>query len=91
MSDLLSDMALVEFTARDLDRSSAKVLRTCDEEGQVVIHHRDGRSYSLKRLDVEGDNTVELPDFRKRMEDAGMPEIPIEISKAVDELISGGK
>lgn len=36
------------FTARDLNRQPAKILKACDKFGAVRIQTRDGRAYSLR-------------------------------------------
>ena len=36
------------FTARDLNRQPAAILKACDKFGSVRIQTRDGRAYSLR-------------------------------------------
>ena len=36
------------FTARDLNRRPAAILKACDKLGSVRIQTRDGRAYSLR-------------------------------------------
>lgn len=62
----MSDMQTL--TVRELSRETARVLNTCDHEGQVVIRHTDGREYVLAptRL-ARKRGKRQLPDFGKRM------------------------
>lgn len=51
MSDI--DMTAIEFTVRDLNRQTAKVLETCDQEGTVRIQSRSGKAYELRACPPE--------------------------------------
>ena len=46
MPDIMSDMKT--FTARDLNRSPAKVLAAADRDGVARVRSRNGRVYSVK-------------------------------------------
>jgi hypothetical protein len=57
------------LTVRELSRETARVLSTCDHEGQVVIRHTDGREYVLTPTQPRRKRGKrQLPDFGKRME-----------------------
>ena len=53
------------FTARDLNRQPAKILKACDKFGSVRIQTRDGRAYSL-RAEPAAANAAGL-SFMERM------------------------
>ncbi|MEQ2008908.1 MAG: hypothetical protein ABMA26_19170 [Limisphaerales bacterium] len=56
------------LTVRELSRETARVLNTCDHEGQVVIRHTDGREYLLAPTQPRRkQGKRRLPDFGKRM------------------------
>ncbi len=74
---------MTQFTARDLDRKCASVLQACDEEGEVKITHRDGRTYRLLREPTQNDE-VKVPDFAARHTAMGFEE---PISKAVTDAV----
>ncbi len=42
----MSDMKT--FTARELDRETARVMEACDTDGAVRIKRRDGRIYTMR-------------------------------------------
>lgn len=66
VSDILSDMQ--KLTVRELSRETARVLSACDQEGQVVIRHADGREYVLTPTEPRRQRGKrQLPDFGKRM------------------------
>ena len=57
-----------KLTVRELSRETARVLSACDQEGQVVIRHADGREYVLTLAQPRRTRGKrELPDFAKRM------------------------
>lgn len=57
------------LTVRELSRETARVLNTCDHEGQVVIRHTDGREYLLAPTQPRRKRGKrQLPDFAKRRE-----------------------
>ncbi len=57
------------LTVRELSRETARVLSTCDNEGQVVIRHTDGREYVLTPTQPRRKRGKrQLPDFAKRRE-----------------------
>ena len=57
------------LTVRELSRETARVLNTCDHDGQVVIRHTDGREYLLAPTQPRRKRGKrKLPDFGKRME-----------------------
>lgn len=61
----MSDMQTL--TVRELSRETARVLNTCDHEGQVVIRHTDGREYVLTPTQpLRKRGPRRLPDFAKR-------------------------
>ncbi len=81
---------MTQFTARDLDRQCASVLKACDEEGEVKITHRDGRSYRLVKEDPEAKKPIKVPDFAARKKAMGFTEpIGKKDSDAIDRLIAG--
>lgn len=53
------------FTARDLNRQPATILKACDKFGSVRIQTRDGRAYSL-RAEPAAANAAGL-SFMERM------------------------
>ena len=62
----MSDMQ--KLTVRELSRATARVLSACDQEGQVLIRHVDGREYVLAPSDPRRPRGKrQLPDFAKRM------------------------
>lgn len=91
MSDMKTDVAA--FTVRDLNRQPAKVLSICDEEGEVEIHSRAGRKYSLKAIEEDSSGVIQLPDFQshyKRLNRSGLQ--PIEDAEEIarlDNIIAG--
>ncbi|GDY22509.1 hypothetical protein LBMAG56_38560 [Verrucomicrobiota bacterium] len=66
MSDTMSDMQ--KLTVRELSRETARVLSACDQAGEVVIRHSDGREYVLTpTVPRRPRGKRQLPDFAKRM------------------------
>ena len=62
----MSDMQ--KLTVRELSRETARVLSACDQEGEVVIRHSDGREYVLTpTAPRRSRGKHQLPDFAKRM------------------------
>jgi len=95
MSATMSDMKanLASFTVRDLNRKPAKVLSTCDAEGEVEIRTRGGKKYSLKLLETPRDEGITLPDFDelyRKLDEAGCQPInnPEEMER-LDRIIAG--
>ncbi len=66
MSAMMSDMTT--FTVRDLDRTPARVLDTCDREGEVIVRRRNGQSYRLVPANPPGTpaRPIKVPDFAAR-------------------------
>ena len=86
MSDIMSDMKT--FTARALDRETARVLETCDADGSVRIRHRNGRTYILTVL-REGAPSGRRPEFRRRRETLFRKTMAPEATAKLDRLIAG--
>ena len=82
------------FTARDLNRQPAKILKACDKFGSVRIQTRDGRAYSLRAEPVEvpdpGLSFLErMKRHHERMKAAGyVPPSPGQL-KHLDRIIAG--
>lgn len=60
----MSDMKT--FTVRQLDRETARVMETCDQEGAVRIRRRDGRSYIME-ADAKKKVVINPPDIMGRL------------------------
>ncbi len=82
------------FTARDLNRQPAKILKACDKFGSVRIQTRDGRAYSLR---AESPATVDpglsfmerMERHHARMKAAGyVPPAPSEMER-INRIIAG--
>ena len=86
MSDMVSDMKT--FTARSLDRETARVLETCDAEGAVCIRHRNGRSYILT-VQRETPAGIHRPDFRLRRDHIFRKVLAPAATANLDRLIAG--
>jgi hypothetical protein len=86
MSDIVSDMKT--FTARALDRETARVLETCDAEGAVRIRHRNGRTYILS---AQRDRPAghERPNFQQRREAIFRKTLSPEATARLDRLVAG--
>lgn len=86
----MSDMKT--FTARDLNRSPAKVLAAADRDGVARVRSRNGRTYSVKP-DVFVAAKVDWPSFvqsrRVALERLGMPRISKREAAVMDRLIAG--
>ena len=94
MSDL--DMPAIEFTVRDLNRQTAKVLETCDQEGTVRIQSRSGKSYELRACQpepapVSGNQAIRewVKMNRARRAALRIPKMTKEQSEMLDRLIAG--
>lgn len=81
-------LAMKTFTARELGRNTASVLAACEEDGEVTIRRRDGRSYLLQPCAAEG-AVSEIPDIEERLREAGLPAVSAASAETVDQLISG--
>ncbi len=86
----MSDMKT--FTARDLNRSPAKVLAAADRDGVARVRSRSGRTYSLKP-DIVPAGMVDWEDFAQRRRAAikrlNMPRISCTDAVVLDRLIAG--
>lgn len=80
------------FTARDLNRSPAKVLAAADRDGVARVRSRNGRTYSVKP-DVSGAAKVDWQGFvqsrRAAVDRLGMPRISRREAAVLDRLIAG--
>jgi hypothetical protein len=84
---------LATFTVRDLNRQPAKVLSRCDEEGEVEIHSRSGKKYSLKAVENSIIEGIQLPDFEshyQRLQKTGSTRVsdPQELDR-LNRIIAG--
>lgn len=80
--------AVKTFTVRQLDREPQTVLAACDAAGAVMIRSRDGRTYTLRTNQVSRPMGP-IPDFAARRRAQGMPHIPAEQVRRVDEWMAG--
>jgi hypothetical protein len=88
MSALMSDMELETFTARELDRKTARVLDVCDHQGAVRIRRRDGRTY-LMRPERAAIRITRLPDFAQRRRRLALSRLNKVQASAFDRLLAG--
>lgn len=86
----MSDMKT--FTARDLNRSPAKVLAAADRDGVARVRNRSGRSYLVKP-DIVPAGKIDWDDFVERRRAAikrlNMPRISRAEGAALDRFIFG--
>ncbi len=87
MSDIMSDMSAAIFTARDLSRKTAAVLKAAARLGSVRIRTRAGKSFSLRAEPEKPGAAVALPDFAARRRAAGMERMTAEQERLLDKLI----
>ncbi len=78
------------FTVRELDRQTAKVLNTCDRQGEVRIRRRDGRTYTLK-TDANGSFSMSdwIQERRRKVKElfANVPPLTKQELREFDQLI----
>jgi hypothetical protein len=80
------------FTARDLNRSPAKVLAAADRDGVARVRSRNGRTYSVKPEAPQA-SKVDWEAFvnqrRAAIKRLGMPRISRADAAKLDRLIAG--
>ena len=82
------------FTARDLNRQPATILKACDKFGSVRIQTRDGRAYSLRAespavVDPGVSFMERMERHHARMKAAGyVPPAPSEMER-INRIIAG--
>ena len=82
------------FTARDLNRQPAAILKACDKLGSVRIQTRDGRAYSLRPARAEANDPglsfmERMKRHHARMKAAGyVPPAPSEMER-INRIIAG--
>ena len=76
-------------TVRELNRDTASVFKTCEQEGEVIIRHRDGRQFRLTPVDAVSERKPEWPEFRARKLRIRSEPIPPDICAKVDAAIRG--
>jgi hypothetical protein len=54
------------FMVRELSRETARVLKTCEQEGGVIIEYQDGRQFDLNPRGAAAKTRQPLPDFARR-------------------------
>jgi hypothetical protein len=86
-ADMMSDMKT--FTVRDLDRTPAKVLASCDADGEARIRCRDGRTYLIKPEPSPEKPIIRLPDFRGRLNQLFPKPLPAAFFEELDRMIGG--
>ena len=82
------------FTARDLNRQPAAILKACDKLGSVRIQTRDGRAYSLRAEPVAvSDPGLSFMERMKRhharMKAAGWVQPTRDQMELIDRIIAG--
>lgn len=85
----MSDMGIV--TVRELHRNTAAVLEKCEQEGEILIRHRDGREFCLvpKHAAPPAAKKPEWPDFAARRNRITPVPIHPDICALVDKAIRG--
>ena len=77
------------FTVRDLHRNTAAVLEACEQEGEVIVRHRDGREFRIAPKTAAPVEKPEWPDFAARRRLISPEPIPADICAKVDKAIRG--
>ena len=80
------------FTVRDLDRSPAVVLDTCDREGAVRIRRRNGHNYTIRPDEPRPSNVPWrqlVAEHRTRVARIFPEPISSKQVRLVDQLIAG--
>jgi hypothetical protein len=78
-------------TVRELHRNTAAVLEKCEQEGEILIRHRDGREFCLvpKHAAPPAASKPGWPDFAARMRRISDKPVPPEVCALVDKAIRG--
>ena len=84
----MSDMSSATFTARDLSRKTAAVLKEAARLGSVRIRTRNGASFSIS-ADRKWNPDGGIPDFAARRRAAGMKQMAAGQERMLDDLIGG--